>query len=133
MCRHPPRNQAPHSMHFSIPVILLLLCTAMPATADEFVSKRGMPDKILIKNIERLVNNVMTQSFDPEQRSTQVTRILGKEDLGFSKVKVWFCVSKTKGDKKANVCGDDVRLIRLDSGIWILRDEKSGSWIVAQE
>ena len=121
-------------MHFSSPVILLLvLCTAMPATADEFVSKREMPEKILIKNIERLVNNVMTQSFDPKQRSTQVTRILGKEDLGFSKVKVWFCVRRTEGDNQANVCGDDIRLIRLDSGIWILRDEKSGNWIVAQK
>jgi hypothetical protein len=32
-----------------------------------------------------------------------------------------------------NACGSDVRLIRLDSGRWILKDDKHDTWIVARE
>lgn len=101
--------------------------------AGDFVSKGGIPDAVLKKNIERLVQYVISSDLQANETGPVVTQIIGKEDLGNSKAKVWFCIDRTQNGKKVNACGSDIRLIRLDNGRWILKDDTHGSWIVAQE
>jgi len=112
----------------TLPVLLL-----SPAMAGDFLSKGGIPDSILKKNIERLVQYVISSDLQSNEKGPVVTQIIGKEDLGNSKAKIWFCIDRIQNGKKVNACGSDIRLIRLDNGRWILIDDTHGSWIVAQE
>jgi hypothetical protein len=102
-------------------------------SAGDFISHGGMPDPVLKKNIEQLVHRVITRKLATKEPRPVVTQILGKEDLGNSKARVWFCIQRRQGGRKVNACGSDVRLIRLDSGRWILKDDKHDTWIVARE
>lgn len=117
----------------------MLLLVALPvfsiagAGAGEFISTGGIPDRILKKNIERLVQYVVSKDLESKESGPVVTQIIGKEDLGNSKARVWFCIDREQNGRKQNACGSDVILIRLDSGRWILKDDTHGSWIVAQE
>lgn len=111
----------------------LLLVSAATLHAAEFVSKRGIPDAVVKSNLERLLNYVASGELQPKQKRVAVTRILGKEDLGFSKVRVWYCARGNSQGQQGEACGDGVRLIRLDSGLWIIRDDKSGNWMVVQQ
>jgi len=116
-------------------LLLLALSTlaSAPTSAKEFISQQGISDAVLSKNIERLVDFVITKKLDSGASGVSVTRILGKEDLGFSKARVWFCLRRPKNGQPVDSCGNEIRLIRLDSGRWILQDEQRDSWIVVQE
>lgn len=103
------------------------------ASSKEFISHQGIPDQVLKRNIERLVDFVITKQLDSGQSGVSVTRILGKEDLGHSKARIWFCVQRQRGGQAVNSCGNEIRLIRLDSGRWILQDEGRENWIVVQQ
>ena len=116
--------------------LLLLALSALasaPTSAKEFISQQGIPDAVLSKNIERLVDFVITNKLDSGSSGVSVTRILGKEDLGFSKARVWFCLRRPQNGQPVDSCGNEIRLIRLDSGRWILQDEQRDNWIVVQE
>lgn len=103
-------------------------------SAGDFISHGGMPDPILKKNIELLVHRVITRKLRTKEPRPVVTQLLGKEDLGHSKARVWFCIERRQGGgKTVKACGSDVRLIRLDSGRWILKDDEHDTWIIAQE
>jgi len=118
----------------ALPIALaLFLMSAATAHAAEFVSKRGIPDAVVKSNLERLLNYVASGELKPKQKLVTVTRILGKEDLGFSKVRVWYCARQNQQGQQRDACADGVRLIRLDSGLWIIRDDKSSNWMVVQQ
>jgi len=112
---------------------IIATLTLTTANAAEFISKGGIPDAVLKKNIERLVQYVITNDLQSTEKGPVVTRIIGKEDLGNSTARVWFCIDRQVNGKKINACGSDIRLIRLDSGRWILKEDKHDSWIVAQQ
>lgn len=109
-----------------------LATTATESNARDFVSKRGIPDQILADNLERLANYVFTGELDSTEPKVKLSRLLGKEDLGNSKVQIWFCV-ETLDDEKRQICGNDVRLIRLDTGLWVIQDDKSGNWLLVRD
>jgi len=111
----------------------LLLLSVATASAGEFISNSGIPDDVLKRNIARLVDFVISKRLDSRPPSATVTRIIGKEDLGFSKARVWFCVRRQQNGQPIDACGNEVKLIRLDTGRWILQDEKRDNWIVVQE
>jgi hypothetical protein len=102
-------------------------------SAGDFISHGGMPDPVLKQNIEQLIHLVITRKLGGKEPRPVVTQLLGKEDLGNSKARVWFCVQRRQAGKKTNACGSDVQLIRLDSGRWILKDDDHDIWLVAQE
>ena len=117
----------------TILALAFLALSSLPAGAKEFISHQGIPDTVLKKNIERLVDFVISKKLDSRPPLAVVTRILGKEDLGFSKARIWFCVRRQQNGQPIDACGNEVKLIRLDTGRWILQDEKRDNWIVVQE
>jgi len=122
-----------HLQKLSLSITVPTLLWTCSVFAGDFISHGGMPDPILKKNIEQLVHLVITRKLAAKEPKPVVTQILGKEDLGNSKARVWFCIQRRQGGKKVSACGSDVRLIRLDSGRWILKDDEHDIWIVARE
>lgn len=101
--------------------------------ADDYVSKTPVPDAILSKNIERLATAIMAQELKEDKLTFKVTQILGREDLGQGKSRIWFCIASDIKGKKSTACGGDTQLIQLDTGRWILQDIKRSSWVVIQK
>ena len=122
----------PISKSTLVPALLAAMLAA-PSMAKEFISHQGIPDAVLKRNIERLVDFVLTRKLDSGQAGVSVSRLLGKEDLGFSKARIWFCIRRLQNKQPVESCGNEIKLIRLDSGLWILQDEKRDNWIVVQE
>lgn len=125
-------------MHLTYRNILTLLpfiagISSSYAHAADFVSGGGIPDSVLVRNLERLANHVLSGTSNADEPTLKVTRLLGKEDLGNAKARVWFCVRQRNDDAASQVCGNDARLIRLDSGLWILEDERHGKWILVEQ
>jgi hypothetical protein len=102
-------------------------------SAEDYVSKSSVPDAILTKNLERLATSIMTQELKEDSLTFRVTQILGREDLGQGKSRIWFCIASDIKGKKSTACGGDTQLIQLDTGRWILQDIKRSSWVVIQK
>jgi hypothetical protein len=114
--------------------ILLLLSAPGAVPAADYIGVGDLPPAVLAANIERLAAYIARQEAGKEvEVSYQVTRMLGKEDLGQGKQRVWFCIKSTHDGSSSNACGGDIRLIRLDTGRWIIQDIKRDAWQVVQQ
>jgi hypothetical protein len=101
--------------------------------AEDYVNKTSVPDAVLAKNIERLATGIMAQEPKEDKVAFKVTQVLGREDLGQGKSRIWFCIASDINGKKSTACGGDTQLIQLDTGRWILQDIKRSSWIVIRK
>lgn len=115
--------------------LLCLLAAQAPVQAAEYLGVSEPGEAVLVANIERLAAFVAREEAGKAKEKDvkfEVTRILGKEDLGQGKQRVWFCI-KRAGDGGSAACGGDIRLIRLDTGRWIIQDMKRDAWQVVQQ
>lgn len=114
--------------------ILLLLSAPGPLSAADYIGVGDLPPMVLAANIERLATFIARQEAGNEvEVSYKVTSMLGKEDLGQGKQRVWFCITRTHEGSSSSACGGDIRLIRLDTGRWIIQDIKRDAWQVVQQ
>jgi hypothetical protein len=117
--------------------VILLLAAAGTVQAADYIGIGDIPETILAANIERLASFVAREEGGKDGKGGEVqfevTRLLGNEDLGQGKQRVWFCIKSVRDGTPKSACGGDIRLIRLDSGRWIIQDIKRDAWQVVQQ
>lgn len=100
--------------------------------AAEFVGV-NLPDDVLVTNISALAQLLEPESKKGKKASVTVSRLLGREALDEGAFRVWYCVDRNAEGKKSTSCGGDILLTRLDTGLWIIKDENSGAWRLVQQ
>ena len=110
----------------------LLLYSGTSLGGEEYINKKAIEEKVLRKNIERLARFIYEQEGDAKA-TAKFTKMLGIEELGNSKYRVWYCIDINVGGKKSSSCGGDIVLTKLDTGRWIIQDATAGTWLLVEK